>query len=147
MVVILKKPSLPMTVCLIIIKELIANILIINLNQKQFTSFLRDDQIIRNSKPHPSENFSSFFIRYRDLKPNSRARYYSYFSGFFKWYSGENLPFKVKTARVEPQLVSDAEVELLRRALCAKLTHRGILERDLLILDTMAMTGLRRGGL
>ena len=94
--------------------------------------------------PSP-ENFSSFFVRYRDLKPNSRARYCSFYSGFFKWYSGENLPFKIRMARIEPQLVSDAEIDLLHKALCSKVTHRGILERDLLILDTMAMTGLRRG--
>ena len=98
-----------------------------------------------DSKPPSSENFSSFFLRYRDLKPNSRARYYEYFSAFFKWYSGESLPFKVKAARIEPQLVSDTEVDLLRKALRSKATHKGILERDLLILDTMAMTGLRRG--
>lgn len=97
------------------------------------------------NEPPSSENFSSFFIRYRDLKPNSRARYCSYFSGFFKWYSGESLPFKVRMARIEPQLVSDTEIDLLRNALSLKVTHRGILERDLLILDTMAMTGLRRG--
>lgn len=94
--------------------------------------------------PSP-ENFSSFFVRYRDLKPNSRARYCSFYSGFFKWYSGESLPFKIRMARIEPQLVSDAEIDLLHKALCSKVTHRGILERDLLILDTMAMTGLRRG--
>ncbi len=97
-----------------------------------------------NNTPSP-ENFSSFFIRYRDLKPNSRARYCSFYSGFFKWYSGESLPFKIRMARIEPQLVSDEEMNLLRKALCSKVTHRGILERDLLILDTMAMTGLRRG--
>ncbi|MFC1912144.1 tyrosine-type recombinase/integrase [Chloroflexota bacterium] len=97
------------------------------------------------SKPPSPENFSSFFVRYRDLKPNSRARYCSFYSGFFKWYSGESLPFKIRMARIEPQLVSDAEIDLLRKALCSKVTHRGILERDLLILDTMTMTGLRRG--
>ena len=97
------------------------------------------------SKSPSPENFSSFFLRYRDLKPNSRARYYSVYVGFFKWYSDESLPFKVKTARIEPQLVSGDEIENIRKALNTKITHRGILERDLLILDTMAMTGLRRG--
>ncbi|MFC2044059.1 tyrosine-type recombinase/integrase [Chloroflexota bacterium] len=101
-------------------------------------------EYLGNELPSP-ENFSSFFVRYRDLKPNSRARYCSFYSGFFKWYSGESLPFKIRMARIEPQLVSDAEIDLLRKALCSKITHRGILERDLLILDTMAMTGLRRG--
>jgi len=101
--------------------------------------------IYLGNKPPSTDNFPSFFIRYRDLKPNSRARYYSFFSGFFKWYSGESLPFKIRTARIEPQLVSDAEIDLLRKALHSKVTHRGILERDLLILDTMAMTGMRRG--
>ncbi|MFC1912778.1 tyrosine-type recombinase/integrase [Chloroflexota bacterium] len=99
---------------------------------------------LESELPSP-ENFSSFFVRYRELKPNSRARYCSFYSGFFKWYSGESLPFKIRMARIEPQLVSSAEIDLLRRALCSKVTHRGILERDLLILDTMAMTGLRRG--
>ena len=97
------------------------------------------------NKPPTTDNFSSFFIRYRDLRPNSRARYYSFFSGFFKWYSGESLPFKVKMARIEPQLVSGADVELLRQAMRSKFTYRCTSERDLLILDTMAMTGLRRG--
>jgi integrase len=97
------------------------------------------------SKSPSLDNFSSFFVRYRDLKPNSRARYYSYFSGFFKWYSDEHLPFKIKMARIEPQLVSNAEIDLLRKTLRSKVTHRDILERDLLLLDTMAMTGLRRG--
>ena len=97
------------------------------------------------SKPPSPENFSSFFLCYRDLKPNSRARYYSVYSSFFKWYSDESLPFKVKTARIEPQLVSSDEIDSIRKALSTKITHRGILERDLLILDTMAMTGLRRG--
>ena len=96
-------------------------------------------------KPPSLENFSSFFIRYRDLKPNSRARYYAVYASFFKWYSNESLPFKVKTARIEPQLVSDTEVDLLRRALRKKITHSVNLERDLLIIDTMVMTGLRRG--
>ena len=101
-------------------------------------------EYLGGKSPSP-ENFSSFFVRYRDLKPNSRARYCSFYSGFFKWYSGESLPFKIKMARIEPQLVSDEEMDLLRKALCSKVTHRGILERDLLILDTMTMTGLRRG--
>jgi integrase len=101
-------------------------------------------QYLGNKQPS-AENFSGFFIRYRELKPNSRARYYAYFSSFFSWYSGERLPFKVKMARIEPQLVSDAEVDLLRQTLRSKVTHKSILERDLLILDTMAMTGLRRG--
>ena len=48
-------------------------------------------------------------------------------------------------ARIEPQLVSDAEVDLIRQAVRLKVTHRDTLARDLLILDTMAMTGLRRG--
>ncbi len=52
---------------------------------------------------------------------------------------------KVKTARIEPQLVSGDEIESIRKVIGTKITHRGILERDFLILDTMAMTGLRRG--
>ena len=96
-------------------------------------------------QPPSLDNFSNYFVRYRDLKPNSKARYYAFYNGFFKWYSGESLPFKIRTARIEPQLVSDAEMNLLREALYSKGTHKATLDRDLLILDTMAMTGLRRG--
>jgi len=34
-------------------------------------------------EPPSAENFSSFFLRYRALKPNSRARYHNAFSAFF----------------------------------------------------------------
>ena len=38
-------------------------------------------------------------------------------------------------ARIEPQLVSDAEIDLLRKVLSSKVTHREILERDLYFND------------
>ena len=35
------------------------------------------------------QNFPEFFLRYLDLKPNTRARYHNAFSAFFKWFSAE----------------------------------------------------------
>lgn len=98
------------------------------------------------SEAAPSaENFARFFTRYRDLKANSRARYYSAFSAFFKWYSGEKLPFSVKTPKIAPQSVSDEEVTALKQAISDKRSHANEIERDLLIIDMMCMAGLRRG--
>ena len=91
------------------------------------------------------ENFSDFFLRYRDLKPNSRARYHNAFAAFFKWYSGEKLPFSVKSAKLTPQLVSECEVDQLRNSLATKRSHKTVLERDLLLIDLMCNSGLRRG--
>jgi site-specific recombinase XerD len=95
--------------------------------------------------PPSMENFSDFFLRYRDLKPNSRARYHNAFSAFFKWYSGDKLPFSVKSAKLTPQLVSECEVDQLRSSLVSKRSHKTVLERDLLMIDLMCNAGLRRG--
>ena len=97
--------------------------------------------------PPSAENISSFFLRYRTLKPNTRARYHNAFSAFFKWYSGEKMPFAVKNAKLTPQLVSDYEVDKLKKVISAKYNHKAVLERDLLIIDLMCNSGLRRGEL
>ena len=46
-----------------------------------------------------------FFTRFKDLKPNSRARYAFTMSSFFKWYSGEKFPIKIRTPKILPQVV------------------------------------------
>ena len=98
-----------------------------------------------NEAPPSMENFSDFFLRYRELKPNTRARYHNAFSAFFKWYSGEKLPFSVKSAKLTPQLVSDCEVDQLKTIITSKRSHKTVLERDLLMIDLMCNSGLRRG--
>ena len=81
-------------------------------------------------EPPSAENISSFFLRYRDLKTNSRARYHNAFSAFFKWYSGEKMPFAIKNAKLIPRLVSDYEVEKLKEVISSKYNHKALLERD-----------------
>jgi len=103
----------------------------------QYREFLGEDA--------PSiENFPRFFLRYRGLKPNSRARYHSAFSAFFKWYSGEKLPFSIKSPIIVPQKVTDEEIATLKNFIRNKRTHIPQDEIDLLVIDLMLATGARR---
>ena len=101
---------------------------------------------LQDQSPTPM-NLTEYFVRYRDLKQNTRCRYYWTFVGFFKWFSGESLPFKLDKAKIDPQFVSNAEINIIKQSILNKATHKEKAKRDLLILDTLAMTGLRCGEL
>jgi integrase len=112
---------------------------------KEATRLMGQYHAFLGTNPPSRDNISSFFLRYRDLKPNTRARYHNAFSAFFKWFCGESLPFSIKGAKLTPQLVSDDEVERLKQEIIAKRSHKDVLERDLLMIDLMCRSGLRRG--
>ncbi len=94
--------------------------------------------------PPTIELFTKFFQRYAKLAPSTRARYYYVFSAFFNWYDGQKIPFKVKAPKPLPQLVPDADIARLKGALETKRTQRALIERDLVLVDTIENTGLRR---
>ena len=50
---------------------------------KEAARLMGQYQAFLGEAPPSGENFSSFFLRYRSLKPNSRARYHNAFSAFF----------------------------------------------------------------
>jgi len=112
---------------------------------KEASRLMRQYHDFLGEEAPSAENIASYFLRYRALKTNSRARYHNAFSAFFKWYSGEKLPFSIKNAKLAPQLVAETEVEALRNAFLAKRSHKTVLERDLLLIDLMCRSGLRRG--
>jgi integrase/recombinase XerD len=95
--------------------------------------------------PPTLELFTSYFQHFNvpQIRQSTRARYYYVFSAFFKWYDGSSLPFKVKSFKPVPQKVSDEEVEKLKACLRNRKTHKGKIERDILIVDTFCHTGLR----
>ena len=97
--------------------------------------------------PPTIELCTRFFQRYSNLKQRTRARYYYVFVGFFNWYSGEKLPFKIKAPKPVPEKVADEDYNKLIEAIKEKKSHKKIIERDLLLIETYYHTGLRRSEL
>ena len=95
--------------------------------------------------PPTLELFTKFFERYssREIRLSTRNRYYYVFSAFFTWYDGSSLPFKVKSPKPVPQKVSDEEVDTLKAAIRGRKTHKELIERDILIIDSYYNTGTR----
>jgi hypothetical protein len=80
-----------------------------------------------------------FFQRYNvpQIKLSTRERYYYVFAAFFKWYDGSSLPFKVKSPKPLPQVVSNEEVARLKAAIRASKTHKRLIKRNILIIDLL----------
>jgi site-specific recombinase XerD len=97
--------------------------------------------------PPSIELFTRFFQRYSNLTPSTRARYYYVFSAFFDWYSGQKIPFKIKSPKPLPQHVPDEDLEKLKSAIRNRKTHKRTIERDIMLLETIDNTGLRRSEL
>ena len=95
------------------------------------------------SNPPASELATSFLARFSALTSNTMYRYHSIINSFMTWY-GERLESKVKVPKTLPQYIEDVEVEKLKDALRQNLSHKGVIERNLLLVDLMANTGLRR---
>ena len=97
--------------------------------------------------PPSIELFTQFFQRYSKLALSTRARYYYVFSAFFNWYNGQKLPFKIKAPKPLPQHVPDEDVAKLLAVMRSKRSHKGTIERDILLVETAYHTGLRRSEL
>ncbi len=88
-----------------------------------------------------------FLTLFKDRKPNTKAGYAYIMQAFFKYYSGEKLPFKIKTPKVLPRYYPRDHFEKIEDALRGKKTHKKKIERDILFIETGLMTGLRAGEL
>ena len=88
-----------------------------------------------------------FLSRFQDRKLNTRARYLAILSAFFKWYDGEKLPLKIKTPKILPQYVLGEDIDKLITGIKGKKSHKKSIGRDVLLIETARMTGLRRGEL
>ncbi len=90
---------------------------------------------------------TAFLAQYSQHSQNTRARYYYMLQGFYRWFCGEMLPFKVKAPKLLPTIVSDEDVAKVIAAISAKRTGKRTIERDLMIILLAENTGLRRGEL
>jgi integrase len=97
--------------------------------------------------PPTIENAIQFLNLYKERSLNTRARYTSYLSAFFKWFCGEPLPLKIPTPKILPQYVPGEEIDRLIATMRTRRTHRQVIERDVLLVETARHTGLRSGEL
>jgi len=58
----------------------------------------------------------NFLAEYQSHSDNTKAKYFFILSAFFKWYSGDKLPIKVKVTKILPQYVPVEDIDRLLEA-------------------------------
>jgi integrase len=97
--------------------------------------------------PPSSQLAVQFLSQFKDHKVNTRARYTCVLGAFFSYCNGEKLPIKVRVPRILPKYVPAEDIDRLIQGIRGKKSHKKSIERDVLLIETAKMTGLRRGGL
>jgi len=97
--------------------------------------------------PPSTELAVQFLTQFKDRKLNTKARYSYVIGAFFSWYSGEKLPLKIKVPKILPQYVPGEDIDRLIDGIKGKKSHKKSIDRDVLLIETAKMTGLRRGEL
>lgn len=88
-----------------------------------------------------------FLSQFKNRKLNTRARYTHVLGAFFSYYNGEKLPVKIGPPKILPQYVHGEDIDRLVSGIKVKKSHKKTMERDVLLIETARMTGLRRGEL
>ena len=94
--------------------------------------------------PASPELAVGYLAQYASCRPASLYRYLAILKGFMSWY-GEPVSARVKVPEPMPRYIESDEVERLKAALRDRKTHKGEIERNLLLVDLACKTGLRRG--
>ena len=89
---------------------------------------------------------TAYLTRFLSRKENTQARYGIIISQFMKWY-GDPIELHIRQPKMLPQVVKGEDVAKLIATVASRKTHRKMLERDLLLVETPRLTGLRRGEL
>jgi len=97
--------------------------------------------------PPDAEKAIQFLNQFMDRSLNTRSRYSHVLSAFFRWYNGEKLPIKIKVPKILPQYVPSEDIDRLIDGIKGKKSHKKTIDRDVLLIETARMTGLRRGEL
>ncbi|MFC1950982.1 tyrosine-type recombinase/integrase [Chloroflexota bacterium] len=92
----------------------------------------------------PSEELAKRYLaQFTTLQNTTAYRYVAIIGQFMKWY-GEPLDIKVKVPKPLPQTVDPKDVDAIIEAMWGRDTRRDLIERDVLVVDTLRLTGLRR---
>ena len=84
-----------------------------------------------------------FLARFADRKPATLYRYNSIIKGFMQ-YIGEEHNHKIRVPQMDAEYVNEDDIERLKGAIRDRRTHKGVIERNLLLVELGENTGMRR---
>jgi len=96
--------------------------------------------------PPSVELATKFLAGYANLARNTMVRYAGIMRGFMDWY-GETLNIRPVKSKSLPQYVAPKDIGKLIGSIRSKSTHKGTVERDIMLIKFAINTGLRRGEL
>jgi site-specific recombinase XerD len=96
--------------------------------------------------PPSAELAKSYLAQFLNRKTSTIARYTNIIAQFMKWY-GDSIDVSIKRPKQLPQLTDPRDSDKLEEAMRRRKTHKRKTDRDVLLLDTFRLTGLRRGEL
>ena len=97
--------------------------------------------------PPTPELAVKFIASYKNCKVTTRARNLYILKGFYRYSGLGEIPLKIKEPNHLPQYVNKEDIDVLLNALRAKKSHKKSLERDICLIKTAYMAGLRRAEL
>ena len=107
---------------------------------EKFTTFLA-------GQPPSVVQAKAFLAGYAGRQPRTIYRYLQMLRPFLKWYGDPITDLEIKIPKSLPPYTEDSQVELLRAQVRNKKSHKSLIERDLLLIDTAEKTGMRRADL
>ena len=113
---------------------------------KEAYRVMRNYEAFLDGRPPDAELAKSYLSQFTDRATNTLARYAVLVSQFMAWY-GDPLDLKIRTPQTLPPRVNPADIDKLEEAIGHRKTHKGLIERDLLIVHTLRLTGVRRSEL
>ena len=96
--------------------------------------------------PPTVELAKRYLSQFLSHKPNTIARYTTLVGQFMKWY-GEPLDIQIKQPKMLPQVTEPQDVSKLEAAMASRKSHKRKAQRDILLVETARLTGLRRAEL
>ena len=116
-------------------------------NLKDTRRILAEFKDFLNNRKPSGDLAKSYLSQYSNRKPRTLYRYAQMLRVFMKWYGEPMSDFKVKRPKSLPQYIEGSDIEKLFAAIRDKRSHKGVIERDTLLVELALKTGLRRGEL
>ncbi|MEE9520657.1 MAG: tyrosine-type recombinase/integrase, partial [Dehalococcoidales bacterium] len=113
-------------------------------NLSDTRTFLRKFKEYLGGYPPSPQLAKAFLVQYSNRKPRTLYRYAQMLKGFMKWYGEPLEDLKIQRPKSIPPYTDDSQIEKLIHAIEAKKTHKGTIARDILLIELILKTGLRR---
>ena len=97
--------------------------------------------------PPSPELSKSFLARYAKYNTYTLSRYTQMVKAFMQWYGEPLTDIHIKTPKSLPSYTEDTDIEKLLAVIGDKKSHKKLIERDRLLIETALKTGMRRAEL